>query len=389
MNNLSVFLEKNKDKYIAIRRYLHQHPEVGMETPKTSHLIANMLEEFGYSVSHNIAGHGVVGSLSNGNSNLSLGIRADIDALPMQEKTNLAWESINNNMFHGCGHDGHTAMLLLAADYLSQHKDFNGTVNLIFQPGEELLYGGKLMIDDGLFDKYPCDYIFALHNMPGLKEGTFNFCKKEMMASSDTLEITINGKGGHGAIPEKTIDAGMIACYIVTSIQTIISRNVSPFERAVITVGSINAGTVANIISDTAKLKISMRSLNQETRDILLERTKKLIQLQAESFGATAEIEIITSCPVLYNNEEYTDLSIEIAEKVVDKKDINKNIKPMMGSEDFSYMLNTIKKGNYCFIGAGDASECHMVHNSKYDFNDNLITLGAKYWCTLVKSILK
>lgn len=236
--NLQEFLDDNEAKYIAVRQDIHQHPEVGLEEFRTSNLVAEMLTEWGYDVHRGLGKTGVVGTLRLGHGKRVLGLRADMDALPMTESSGKTWKSVTEGKFHGCGHDGHTATLLYAAEWFARSRNFNGTLHLIFQPGEELLLGGKLMMDDGLFEKFPCDAIFALHNMPGLQEGSFHFRKGALLSSCDTLQIDVHGTGGHGAIPERTIDSSVVACHIVTALQTIISRNVAPFQPAVVTVGS-------------------------------------------------------------------------------------------------------------------------------------------------------
>ncbi|WP_037588227.1 M20 aminoacylase family protein [Stenoxybacter acetivorans] len=384
--NLQEFLDGNEAKYIAVRQDIHQHPEIGLEELRTSDLVAKMLTEWGYEVHRGLGGTGVVGTLRQGDGKRVLGLRADMDALPMMENSGKAWKSVAEGKFHGCGHDGHTATLLFAAEWFARSRNFNGTLHLIFQPGEELLIGGKLMMDDGLFEKFPCDAIFALHNMPGLAEGSFHFRKGAMLSSSDTMQINVHGTGGHGAIPERAIDSTVVACHIVTALQTIVSRNVTPFQPAVVTVGSITSGTVANIISDTATLKLSIRTLDPDTRKLVLKRIEEIAVHQAESFGARADVQHLSGSPVLMNNPEMTDFAINVARSIFEPSLINDNASPMMASEDFAFMLEKNPQGSYFFVGAGDGCS---VHNPGYDFNDKVMKPAVKFWASLTEQFLK
>lgn len=384
--SLQAFIDSNLSHYIGLRRDLHQHPEVGFEESRTSDIVANLLESWGYEVDRSMAKTGVVGTLKVGDGKRVLGLRADMDALPMQENSGKPWSSASEGKFHGCGHDGHTAMLLFAAEWLAKTRQFNGTLHVIFQPAEELLCGGKVMLDDGVFRRYPCDAIFALHNMPGLKLGSFNFRKGAMLSSSDTLQIDVTGVGGHGAIPEKTIDSAVVACYIVTALQTIVSRNITPFQPAVVTVGSIQSGSVANIINSSATLKLSVRTLDPEVRANVLRRISEIAISQAESFGAKAEVHHIHGSPVLINDGEMTDFAIGIARELFDESLIVPDAAPMMASEDFAFMLEANPKGAYFFVGAGEGCS---VHNPGYDFNDEIIKPAVTFWATLAERFLK
>ena len=385
MKKLLEKITETENEFIQIRHKFHQFPELGFQETKTSSFIEEKLTEYGYKIYKNMATTGIVGKLTNGSSKKSIGLRADIDALPIKEESGQLWQSENDNM-HACGHDGHAAMLLCAAKYLAETKNFSGTVNLIFQPAEELLYGGRVMLEDGLFEKCPCDAIFGMHNMPPFEEGVFGFIKGPAMASADTIEIKIIGKSTHGAQPNLGIDATLIACYIATGLQTIVSRNISPFVQAVVTIGSIQAGSVPNIIAKTAIFKLSVRALDKKVREILLEKIEQIANLQAESFGAKAEIKYINSCPLLVNNNEMADFSMGVAEKLFGKDSVTTNIPSFMISEDFAYMLEAVPKGNYCFIGNGSTAS---VHNSKFDFNDKILIRGAAFWSALVEEYLK
>lgn len=382
-------LEQYKEKFIQIRRNIHREPEIGFEEQKTSTLVAKMLQEWGYEVHRGMGKTGVVGTLKVGKGIKRLGIRADMDALPMQENSGKTWSSTLPHRFHGCGHDGHTAILLCAAEYLAKTRNFNGTLHLIFQPAEELLYGGRLMLDDGLFEQFPCDAIFGLHNMPGLKKNEFYFRKGALMASSDTLHIDISGVGGHGAIPEKTVDAALVACHIGVALQTIVSRNVTPFEPAVVTIGSIQSGDAPNIINANALMKLSVRTLNPDVRNLILKRIPEIAKAQAQSFGACAEVKHINGSPVLINGDAATDFAIQVACDMFGADVVHTEAKQLMGSEDFAFMLEKNPNGSYLMIGNGDEPGFCMVHNPGYDFNDDLLVPAAGYWCALTESYLK
>lgn len=388
-NNIIDFINKTKDNYIDLRRKIHQHPELGFEEKTTSQLVASRLKALGYEVHTGLAKTGVVGTLKVGDGKKILGIRADMDALPIVEDNNKSWISRIPGKFHGCGHDGHTTILLCAAEYLAKTRHFNGTLHLIFQPAEELLYGGKVMMDDGLFKLFPCDMIFALHNMPGLKTGEFYFKKGVMMASSDTVHIEITGIGGHGAMPEKTIDATLVACHIGIALQSIISRNVPPIEAGVITIGAIQAGDAPNVINEKALLKLSIRSLNPQVRKLLLKRVTEIAQGQATSFGATVEVKHINGSPVLANADTATEFATQVAKTMFGETKVHTDIKPVMGSEDFAFMLEAHSNGCYFMIGNGDEQDAAMVHNPKYIFNDDIIVPAAAYWGALTEAYLK
>ncbi|WP_409558974.1 M20 aminoacylase family protein [Cupriavidus sp. SZY C1] len=382
-------IAETEDKFVQIRHEIHQHPEIGFEETRTSDLVARLLEGWGYDVHRGLAKTGVVGTLKVGSGGKRLGIRADMDALPIMEASHKAWSSTVPGKFHGCGHDGHTAILLCAAEYLARTRNFDGTLNLIFQPAEELLYGGKVMVNDGLFERFPCDAIFAMHNMPGFKECEFYFRPGAFMASSDTLHIEIQGVGGHGAIPEKAIDATLVACHIGTALQSIVSRNVSPFEAAVITIGSIQSGEAPNIINSKALMKLSVRSLHPDVRTLLLKRIGEVAQLQAQSFGATAEVTHVNGSPVLVNGGEATEFAAQVARELFGADKVHTDAPQLPGSEDFAFMLEAHPNGSYMIIGSGDQPGYCMVHNPGYDFNDKCLVPAAAYWCALAERYLK
>ncbi|EMS3695517.1 amidohydrolase [Escherichia coli] len=373
-----------------IRHQIHENPELGLQEFKTSALVAEKLRQWGYKVEQGLATTGVVATLKVGDGEKSIGLRADIDALPIYENSGKPWASKHPGLMHACGHDGHTTILLGAARYFAETRRFNGTLRLIFQPAEEMINGGEIMVKEGLFDRFPCDVIFGMHNMPGLPVGKFFFQPGALMASMDQFHITVRGCGGHGAIPHKAIDPVLVAAHITTALQSIVSRNVDPLEAAVITVGSIVAGEAANVIPDSAEMKISVRSLSRDTRQLLLTRIPALAQAQAASFGATAEVTHVNGTPVLVNDEEMARFAWQVACKTFGEDRAEFGIKPLMGSEDFSFMLEAQPKGGFLLFGNGDVGEgsC-MVHNPGYDFNDASLVPASSYWGALVEAWLQ
>ncbi|EFG1263394.1 M20 aminoacylase family protein [Escherichia coli] len=373
-----------------IRHQIHENPELGLQEFKTSALVAEKLRQWGYEVEQGLATTGVVATLKVGDGEKSIGLRADMDALPIYENSGKPWASKHPGLMHACGHDGHTTILLGAARYFAETRRFNGTLRLIFQPAEEMINGGEIMVKEGLFDRFPCDVIFGMHNMPGLPVGKFFFQPGALMASMDQFHITVRGCGGHGAIPHKAIDPVLVAAYITTALQSIVSRNVDPLEAAVITVGSIVAGEAANVIPDSAEMKISVRSLSRDTRQLLLTRIPALAQAQAASFGATAEVTHVNGTPVLVNDEEMARFAWQVACKTFGEDRAEFGIKPLMGSEDFSFMLEAQPKGGFLLFGNGDVGEgsC-MVHNPGYDFNDASLVPASSYWGALVEAWLQ
>ncbi|HEG0627231.1 TPA: amidohydrolase [Escherichia coli] len=373
-----------------IRHQIHENPELGLQEFKTSALVAEKLRQWGYEVEQGLATTGVVATLKVGDGEKSIGLRADMDALPIYENSGKPWASKHPGLMHACGHDGHTTILLGAARYFAETRRFNGTLRLIFQPAEEMINGGEIMVKEGLFDRFPCDVIFGMHNMPGLPVGKFFFQPGALMASMDQFHITVRGCGGHGAIPHKAIDPVLVAAHITTALQSIVSRNVDPLEAAVITVGSIVAGEAANVIPDSAEMKISVRSLSRDTRQLLLTRIPALAQAQAASFGATAEVTHVNGTPVLVNDEEMARFAWQVACKTFGEDRAEFGIKPLMGSEDFSFMLEAQLKGGFLLFGNGDVGEgsC-MVHNPGYDFNDASLVPASSYWGALVEAWLQ
>ncbi len=376
-------------EFIQLRRDIHQHPELAFEEHRTSDLVAAKLESWGYAVHRGLGGTGVVGTLTRGNSSRRLGLRADMDALPIQEATGVAWSSSKPGLMHACGHDGHTAMLLAAAKTIASDAKFEGTLNLIFQPAEEGGGGAVRMMADGLFEAHPCDAVFAMHNMPGVPQGHFVFRDGAAMASSDYVTIRVHGTGGHGAMPHRAADPLVAASSIVMALQTIVARNVDPLHTAVVTVGAMHAGQANNVIPALATLELSVRALDPDVRRLLEQRIKALVMAQAESFGVTADIDWRPGYCVLVNTEAETNFARQIALDLVGAEHVTLHGPALTGSEDFAFMLEKIP-GSYLLIGNGDgdsAGAC-MVHNPGYDFNDDNIATGAAYWVALVERYL-
>ncbi len=367
------------------RHDFHAHPELRFEEVRTSGIVAEKLKAWGYEVHEGIAGTGVVGVLKGGDGQGgSIGIRADMDALPMQEEANPAYRSTVAGKMHACGHDGHTAILLGAAKYLAETRNFDGTVNLIFQPAEEGGAGAKKMIEAGLFKNFPCDSVYGLHNMPQIPRGQFAIRKGALMAAADSMKITINGKGGHAAMPHLAIDPIAIGTQIYAAAQTIVSRQIDPFDKAVISITQFHAGTANNVIPAEAILDASIRTVSLETRDMIRDKFKAM----CASFAAQHGIEILCDYkegyPVTLNHDDNVDRVAEAAADVVGAEMVDTATVPLMGSEDFSYMLEE-RPGAYIFLGGGDETHTHSVHHPEYDYNDEVLAIGASLWATLVE----
>lgn len=384
------YMQAYAPELTGMRRHLHQNPEIGFEEHDTSDFVAQKLTEWGYEVERGLGKTGVVGRLKRGTGTRSIGIRADMDALPIDEKTGLEHASQRPGLMHACGHDGHTTMLLGAAKYLAEQGEFSGTLNLIFQPAEEGLGGAVKMMEDGLFDKYPCDAIFAMHNWPGLAQGHLMFRDGATMASSDYATITLTGIGGHGALPQHTADPIVAASSIVMALQTIVSRNADPREVSIVTVGAIHSGKANNVVPETATLEVSVRSLSREVRALLEERLKSIVHAQAESFNVKAHIDYRKGYTVLVNNSPETEFAREVGLALVGQGQVQLQGQAITGSEDFAFMLEE-KPGCYFFLGNGAPGELGscMVHNPAYDFNDANLPVGAAYWSMLTESYLQ
>jgi hippurate hydrolase len=367
---------------IAFRRKLHAAPELSRHEHATSALVADLLEGWGYEVARGVGGTGVVASLRNGAGERAIGLRADMDALPITEATGAAYASANPGVMHACGHDGHMTMLLTAAKQLAETRDFSGTVRLIFQPAEEV--GGAVeMIADGLFERFPVDAVFAMHNWPGIAAGDFRFTFGPTMASVDWIVITIKGHGGHGALPHEAVDPIVAASSLVMALQTIVARSVDPMETAVVSVCMIHGGTQPNVIPDTVELQLTTRAFTDKVRDTIRERIKVLAETHAAAYGATAEVIHPPGFPALINPEAETAFAQQVAIRHFGEEHVA-TVPPRMVSEDFAFMLEK-KAGAYLFIGNGPSAE---LHSPRYDFNDAIIARGAAYWVALAKDYL-
>ena len=380
-----------EDEIIDTRHQIHAYPELAFEEVATSDLVAERLQRWGYEVHRGLGKTGVVGTLRCGDGAKRIGIRADMDALPITETSGRPWASRVLGKMHACGHDGHTAMLLGAARHLAASRNFNGTLHLIFQPAEEGGGGARVMIEDGFFEKFPCDAVFALHNMPGLEAGKLGFIDGPAMASSDSATITVRGKGGHGAMPHAAVDPVVAAASIVMALQTIVSRNVPPLDMGIVTVGAIHSGTTFNVIPETAELKLTVRSLRPQVRDQLQQRITEIAQAQAAVYGASAEVLYERRYPVLVNDLEATAFARQVAIDWVGDAGVMPHLQPLTGSEDFAFFLEKCK-GTYLLLGNGvgsstDSGGC-MVHNPGYDFNDRCLGTGASYWVRLAETFL-
>ena len=376
------------DEMKSWRQDLHKIPEIGLEEYETSKYIKNKLKEFNINFKEGYSNTGLVAWVkgNKGNSNKSIGLRADFDALPMPEKNNFDHKSTKDGMMHACGHDGHTSMLLGAAKYVSENNNFDGTVYFIFQPGEEGFAGGKKMIEDGLFDDFSIDEVYALHNWPDLPLGSFGVNSGPMMAAVDEFDIIVKGKGGHAAFPQLVIDPIIVASQIVTAIQTIISRSTDPVDKALISITKIHGGTAYNVIDDEVKLSGTIRTFKPETRSFIEKRIEEIANGIAKAHGAGANIEfdLINKYPPTINSKKESEFAAKVAKKMVGEEKVNTDIEPSMGGEDFSYLLNK-KPGSYLYIGQGDENHKAHLHTTKYDFNDNLLPIGVNYWVNLVK----
>ena len=371
----------------AIRHDLHMHPELCFAEFRTSKIVAEELGKLGFAVTTGIAGTGVIGTLVKGFSRRSIGIRADMDALPIHETSNLPYASRSPGKMHACGHDGHTTMLLGAARYLAESSNFEGTVHLIFQPAEEDVSGAKRMIEEGLFKRFPCDAVFALHNIPGDETGQISVRPGAITAAVDIVEVTVQGLGGHGAMPHMAADPIVAASGIVMALQTIVARNVDPHDPAVITVGAFNAGALATIIPGEARLNIGVRTCTKGTRELIRQRIEALVTLQAKAYGCEADIVYNPgiSYPPGYNTPEHAELVRNVAIELGQDPARVDLRGPYMFSEDFAFMQEIVPS---CYFGMGNGNS-RSLHDSGYDFNDELLVKGPVFWGRLVERFLK
>ncbi|WP_206110025.1 M20 aminoacylase family protein [Peteryoungia ipomoeae] len=375
------------DEVRATRHHLHQFPEIGLSEFKTSDYVAERLTAMGYEVTRGLAKTGVVATLKNGSSSRSIGIRADFDALPIHEETGLPYASQIPGMMHACGHDGHTAMLLGAAKLLAERRNFDGVIHLIFQPAEENFGGARIMIEDGLFDRFPCDAVFALHNDPDIPFGKFALRAGPIMAAVDECKITVNGRGGHGAEPQSTADPIVCGASIIMALQTIVSRNIHPLDPTVVTVGGFHAGAASNVIPERAEMVLSIRSFDSAVRDQLESRIRAVAEGQAASYGMGVTIDYERGYDPTINHQAETDFVRDVAISFAGADQVFDMARPMMGSEDFGYMLAK-RPGSYFFLGTQRTPDDPPLHHPRYDFNDDILPIGTSFWVELAERYL-
>ena len=365
--------------------YLHQRPGLAFEENQAASYIAGLLREWGYEVTEGIGKTGVVGRLKVGDGKTSIGLRADTDALPVPEAVDLPYKSQIEGKSHTCGHDAHTSMLLGAAEYLARTRNFNGTLNVIFQPAEETMAGAPAMIADGLFERFSVDVMFGMHNMPGLPVGKLHFTSGPIMAAVDNWEIVLTGVGSHGSMPEKSIDPLVAGAALVMSLQTIVSRNVAPMDAAVVSVGAFLAGDAGNVIPQSATLRLSTRTRKPETREMVLGKIKAITKATAEAYNVSYEIKEGQPGAILINDEAHTQTCIEIARQRFGAEQVVTPGPTFMGSEDFAFYAQQVP-AVYCFIGNGNTP---MVHHPMYQFDPSNLPVGAAYWVAVAQSYLK
>jgi hippurate hydrolase len=369
------------------RHDIHAHPETAFEENRTSDVVAKKLESFGIEVHRGLAKTGVVGVLRSGSSKRAVGLRADMDALDIHETNDFDHASTIPGKMHACGHDGHTTMLLGAAKYLAETRNFDGTVYFIFQPAEENEGGGRVMVEEGLFDKFPCESVYGMHNIPGIPVGHFAVRPGPMMAAYDIFEITVNGVGAHGAMPHQGIDPVLVGSQIVVALQAIVSRYTDPMDTAVVSTTQFHSGDAWNVIPQTAVLRGTVRTFKAEVQDRVQRQIEEISRNVAAAFGATIGWRYERRYPATVNSELETEIAARAAGTVAGEGKVNRNPTPAMGSEDFAFMLQA-RPGCYIWIGNGDGAGSCMVHNPGYDFNDEILPIGASYWATLVEQQL-
>ena len=369
------------------RHDFHAHPELGFQERRTSALISERLAAWGIEVDRGLGGTGVVGILRGLEDGPMIGLRADMDALPIEEAVDRPHRSINAGVMHACGHDGHITMLLGAARYLAETRNFAGTAVFIFQPAEEGLAGGKRMVDEGLFRRYPVDRVFAAHNWPDLPFGQVGVITGAVMAAADRFDVVITGHGGHGAMPHRTTDPILAAAHIITALQSLVSRGTDPVEAAVVSVTQVNAGSAYNIIPGVAKLSGTVRALNAAVQDRLETELTRVVTQVAAALGATARVDYHRGYPVTISTGSECDLVATAAGRVLGSVNIDRSLAPSMAAEDFSYMLQE-RPGCYFWIGQGREGQQAGLHNATYDFDDALLPMGAGIWAELVEAAL-
>lgn len=368
----------------AWRHDIHQHPEVGFEEHRTAAKVAELLKSWGIEVHTGVGGTGVVGTIQGSfGPGIKIGLRADMDALPMQEKTDLPYRSTHSEVFHGCGHDGHTAILLGVAKYLSEWRSFRGTVQLIFQPAEETLRGGAVMIEDGLFEKFPCDEVYALHNNNLIPAGTIGVRAGAILSACDKFKITIKGVGSHAAMPNKGVDPIVAGAALVQAVQSIVSRNIDPFEAGVVSICKFQAGSAINVIPDTAVLEGTVRTLSLDAQTLIIARLREICAGIATTYGCDVSFDHLQSSPPTINTEAQTEIVRLAAQSVVGEENVINNADPLMASEDFAYMLQKCP-GSYFYLGH-DGLTCH---HPQFDFDDNSLPTGAAVFIEIIRQRL-
>jgi len=381
------------EQMVTWRHHLHQHPELSFKEKMTSDFIASVLQSHNIEIHRGLAVTGIIATVHGQRDGNVIGLRADMDALPIQELNDFSYKSVHDGKMHACGHDGHSTMLLGAAIYLKENNDFSGTVHFIFQPAEEGGGGGRVMLEEGIFDKFPCQAVYGMHNFPGIAEGQFAVHETAVMAANETLNISIKGKGGHAAMPDKCIDPVVVGAQIISALQSVVARNVAPLNSAVVSITMVNAGTVSNVVPDDMQLTGSLRYFSKQVGDEVKEKIKNIVEGVSQSMGASATFESVPNYPATINTPKHAEVCANAAAMVVGENNVLRNEQPTMGSEDFAFLLNA-SEGAYIWIGNGLVPEdspkggC-LLHNTKYDFNDEILPIGASYWIQLVQNILQ
>jgi len=381
------------EQMVTWRHHLHQYPELSFKEKITSDYIASVLQSYDIEIHRGLAVTGIIATVHGQRDGNVIGLRADMDALPIQELNDFSYKSVHDGKMHACGHDGHSTMLLGAAIYLKENNDFSGTVHFIFQPAEEGGGGGRVMLEEGIFDKFPCQAVYGMHNFPGIAEGQFAVHDTAVMAANETLNISIKGKGGHAAMPDKCIDPVVVGAQIISALQSVVARNVAPLNSAVVSITMVNAGTVSNVVPDDMQLTGSLRYFSKEVGDEVKDKIKNIVEGVSHSMGASATFESVSNYPATINTPKHAEVCANAAAMIVGENNVLRNEQPTMGSEDFAFLLNA-SEGAYIWIGNGLVPEdspkggC-LLHNTQYDFNDEILPIGASYWIQLVKNILQ
>jgi hippurate hydrolase len=380
-------IETATDELTKWRQDIHAHPELGFEERRTADFVAAKLEEFGLEVYRDIGKTGVVGVLRVGNEPQSIGLRADMDALPIDELNTFDHKSVHDGCMHACGHDGHTTMLLGAARYLAETRNFRGVVNFIFQPAEEGIGGARAMIEDGLFQQFPCDVLYGMHNAPGMPVGVYGATSGTLTAAGAFFDIDIHGRGAHGAFPHDSVDPVIIAAELVSSLQTVVSRNLRPSETAVLSITQIHSGDAYNVIPETARLSGTVRTFSLKTMERIEQRVTELSTAVAAAHGGDAAVDFRTVFHPVVNDKQATGTAADVCKGLVGDKQVLTDLPPGTGSEDFSFMLEEVP-GCYLLVGNGDAEHTRPVHNPHYDFNDRALPYGASFYAAIVEETL-